>query len=295
MAPPSTGAPALSAEPATKFNAAVVPLTFDRVRTQLADYGQEPLAKAIAISREGWGVSSGAADETAARNEAIARCHERDKGGFCRLYAVGDNVVWPASSLRLPLPADIRDDSSALSTVTAASLNKVWQAIWHISPPSSVTDYLRGKDHRAFAVSLTSMYRAQNYSSRDEAVRIAIERCSDLSHAPCLLISIDGIWSVVLPQTYAITAPFTLAGEAKMSETERQRVAQVYAAKDWRALVRGGSGSWYPVAGQSTEPAAVQEALKACHAAEGECVLYAVGNWLVSAKIGSLQDGDGGR
>jgi hypothetical protein len=278
-----------SSAPAQKFDAATVPLVHDYVRIQLATYQREPHAKAIALSREGWGFSSGAADEATAKEEALERCRERDRGGFCRIYALGDNVVWPINSLPLPLAADIRADRPAAPAATLESFNKAWRRVWHIAPPPFVTEYVRAKDHRAFAISLTSSYRVQNRPSREEAIRIAIERCSDLARTPCLLISVDGMWTVQIPQSYPIAAPFTLAGESEMSDAERQRVAQVYAGKDWRALARGRSGRWYAVEGRDSEAAAVGEALQACRSAEADCVLHAIGNW----RVGDKPDGGG--
>lgn len=275
----------LSAAPTVKFDAAAVPLVHDYVRAQLSSYPHEPPAKAIALSRQGWGFSSGAADEALARNEALERCRERDTGGFCRIYAVGDEVVWPNASLPLPLAADIRADRPAAPAATEESLNKLWQSIWHVAPRSSVIEYIHARNHKALALSLTNSYREINRPSRDEAVRLAIERCSDLARTPCLLISVDGLWTVDIPQTYALTAPFTLAGEPQMSEPERQRIAQVYAGRDWRALARGRSGRWYAVEGRAAEAAAVEEALQACRAADADCVLHAIGNWRVGAKL----------
>jgi DNA-binding winged helix-turn-helix (wHTH) protein len=219
--------------PAQKFDPAAVPLVTDLVRAQLSAYAHQPNAKAIALSREGWGISAGAADDDAARNEALERCRERDKGGFCRIYAVGEDVVWPTSSLPLPLPADIRADSPAMPAVTMESVSKTWQTIWHTAPSTVATEYLRGKGHKALAVALTSSYWSQNRSTREEAVRIAIERCSDLARAPCLLISVDGLWTVEMPRSYGLAAPFTLAGESQMSDTERQRVAQAMNRSIW--------------------------------------------------------------
>jgi hypothetical protein len=88
-------APAVSGQ---RFNADLVPLVLDSTRAQLAEYQHEPDAKAIAISREGWGMSFGAANIEAAKNEAIERCWDRDKGGFCRIYATGGTVVWSQSA-----------------------------------------------------------------------------------------------------------------------------------------------------------------------------------------------------
>ena len=270
-----------SALPAQKFDATAVPFVFDYVRTELARYEREPAAKAIAISREGWGVSSGAANEAAAKNEALERCRERDATGLCRIYAVGDAVVWTKSMLALPLPADIRSDGSGGPPVTAEDLNKVWQMIWHIAPPQVVAGYVSGKEHKALALDFTSVYWSGGRPTQSEAIRLAIEKCSDRGRAPCLLLSVDGAWSVALPQSRRISSPFTLAGETEMSEPERQRIAQIYAGKDWRALARGRSGRWYAVAEAQTEDAAAEQVMKMCQAAEPECVLHAIGNWRV--------------
>jgi DNA-binding response OmpR family regulator len=275
-----------SGPPARTFDAAAVPLVDDSVRARFSDYAREPDAKAIAISREGWGLSSGAVDDAAARNEALERCRERDKGGFCRIYAVGDSVVWPSSSLPLPLAADIRADRPTQPAMTPETLDKAWRTMWQNEPPSSLTDYARGRDHRALAVGATrTFYGTADRPSRDDAIRVAIERCSDFARTPCVLIAVDGGWTVEMPRSYAIAAPFTLAGESQMSEAERKDVARVYAGRDWRALARGRSGRWYAVEGRETEAAAVDEAMKACRAAEAECILHAIGNWRVGDKL----------
>src|SRR6185437_10952435 len=84
-APPRAGVP---------FDAAKVPLVTDRVRSALADFAREPSYKAIAISRIGWGVASGARDTVSAEREALDRCRKRDQKGDCRIYALGNRVVW---------------------------------------------------------------------------------------------------------------------------------------------------------------------------------------------------------
>ena len=88
-----------------------------------------------------------------------------------------------------------------------------------------------------------------------------------------------------MPRSYAITAPFTLAGESQMSDADRQRVATIYAGRDWPALARGSSGRWYGVEGRESEAAAVGAALQMCGAAESECTLHAIGNWRVGDKV----------
>jgi DNA-binding response OmpR family regulator len=274
-------APAASAQ---HFDAALVPLVLDNVRAQLAQYQHEPDAKALAISRQGWGMSFAAADIESAKSEAIARCQERDKSGFCRIYAVGDTVVWPKSTLPLPLPADIRDDVQN-TPLNADGLQKLWQAIWRVSPPQPIPNYITDPGHKALAAAISSSWIITGRPTRAEAIRLAIERCSDYGRSPCLLLSVDGMMSVAVPQSYRPTAPFTVAGELTMSEAERQRVAEIYAGRDWRALAKGGSGHWYAVSGLADEIAAADSALKACHDAESNCTLHAIGNFRVGEKL----------
>jgi hypothetical protein len=61
----------------------------------------------------------------------------------------------------------------------------------------------------------------------------------------------------------------------------RQRVARVYQGQEWRALARGKSGSWHPVAGAASEAAAVEAALKSCAAEDRDCQVHAIGNFRV--------------
>ncbi len=279
---------AASARP---FQATTIPLVDDRVRTELAGYPREPSAKAIAISREGWGLSSRAANAEVAKAEALARCHERDPVGFCRLYALGDEVVWNSATLTMPLAADVRANAPAIAApITPEGLAKAWQTIWQAAPPPFAVTYLRGADHRALAVNLTSGYRTINRASLAEAIRLAVERCSDLARSPCLLVAVDGVWTAPLPHSHRVIAPFTLASETEMSEAERQRIAKIYSGKEWRALAKGRSARWYAVAGRETETAAVDDVLKACRAEEPDCRVHAIGNWRVGGRLEVQRD-----
>ena len=80
------------------FDPSKIPLVGDRIRENLASYAHEPDFKAIAISREGWGVAVRAADVESAKREALDRCMQRDQRGFCRIYATGNRVVCSYSS-----------------------------------------------------------------------------------------------------------------------------------------------------------------------------------------------------
>jgi class 3 adenylate cyclase len=277
------GAPRPSSQPTglasldRAFDARSVPLVTDRVRDSLSNYVQEPDFKAIAISRIGWGVASGAADLASAEREALDRCKKRDQKGDCRLYAAGSDVVWRRAPI--PGPADLHDEPLELPLVPADLAG-----ITGVRSVSAFEAYLNEKDHKAMAISETGFSTMGDRPNQKEAIRLAVERCSDFSRAPCLLVSIDGFLTVKIPRTYQAKRPYTLAGETEMSEADKQRVGQIYGGKDWRALVKGGPNHWYAVKEAESEAAAVELALEACRKVEPQCKLRAIGSFRVDEK-----------
>lgn len=256
------------------FDPRLVPLVTDRVRANLADFPRQPDFKAIAISHIGWGVASGAADVVGAEREAIERCKKRDQKGECRIYAVGNDVVWPA--LPLPAPADLRAEPLDLA-LSAADVG----GIKGMPSAAGLEAFLTERDHKALAISDVGFSAIANRPDRAEAVRLAVERCSDFSRAACLLVAVDGFLTVRIPRAYRAVRPYALAADAEMSEADRRAVGAIYAGPDWRALVRGGAGRWYAVSGVETETTAVEQALQACRGEDSDCRLRAVGNFRV--------------
>ena len=259
------------------FDAAAVPLVTDRVRRDLSDFSREPSFKAIAISRIGWGIATGARDTISAERGALDLCHKRDQKGDCRIYALGNRVVWP--SLRLPLPADLRAEP-----LDAPLVPNELAAVKGAPNAAGLEAYLADGNHKALAIGDSGFSSMKGRETRAEAIRLAVERCSDFARAPCLLVSVDGFLSVRIPAAAAHGGlrPFTLAGEAEMSDPDKARIGQIYGGADWRALARGASKQWYAVNQMASEAAAVDAALKACHAAEPDCKLWAIGNFRVA-------------
>lgn len=265
-------APAVASLP---FDAAKIPLVTDRVRSSLADFAREPSFKAIAISRIGWGVVSGAGDTVSAEREALDRCRRRDQKGECRIYALGNRVVWPA--LRLPLPADLHTEPLNLPLVP-----QQLAAVKGVPNAAGLQTYLADSNHKALAISDNGFSSMKDRETQAEAIRLAVERCSDFARAPCLLLSVDGLLSVRVPAAHGVLRPFTLAGEAEMSEADKQRIGEIYRGNDWRALARGASHKWYAVNAMESETAAVDGVLRACRAEEQDCRLWAIGNFRVA-------------
>lgn len=258
------------------FDAAKVPLVTDLVRSSLVDFAREPSFKAIAISRIGWGVASGARDTLSAEREALDRCRKRDQKGDCRIYALDNTVVWPP--LRLPLPADLRADP-----LNEPLVPQQLAAIKGVPNAAGLQGYLADSNHKALAISDNGFSSMKGRDTQAEAIRLAVERCSDFARMPCLLLSVDGFLSVKIPTSHGVLRPYTLAGEAEMLETDKERIAQIYSAKDWRALARG-SNIWYAVNAMESETAAAEGVLKACRAVEQACKLWAIGNFRVGEK-----------
>jgi hypothetical protein len=260
------------AEPA--FDAGNVPLVTDRVRASLVNYAQEPDFKAIAISRIGWGVAIGAADLAGAERDALDRCRKRDPKGDCRLYAAGGEVVWRRSPL--PGSADLRDEPLDLPLVPAELATLMGGRAL-----PALEAFLNEKNHKALAITEAGYSTMGDRPSQKEAIRLAVERCSDFARAACLLVAVDGFLTVRIPHGRPGARPYTLAGEAEMSDADKQRIGQIYSGKDWRALVKGGASHWYAVKDQESESAAVDAALAACRQVEPDCKLRAIGNFRV--------------
>jgi len=276
-ASPPTVSPVALAGIERRFDPAAVPLVTDRVRSTFTDYAQQPDFKAIAISRVGWGVSSGLPDAVGAERDALDRCKKQDPRGDCRIYAVGDKVVWPQPPFLLPadlhtVPLDMPLQPADISLVrgmpTAAGLDL----------------FLKKNNHKALAVGEGGFSTMDNRSDAAEAIRLAVERCSDFARWPCLLVSIDGFLTVRIPRSHGIVSPYTLAGDAEMSDADKERIGAIYGGKDWRALVKGGAGRWYAVSAADSEMAAADQALASCRQAETECQLRAIGNFRVDKR-----------
>jgi adenylate cyclase len=260
-----------------RFNPATVPMVTDRVRIGLADYAREPDFKAVAISRIGWGVSGGLHDVVTAERDALERCKRRDQNGDCRIYAIGDMVVWPP----LPplLPGDLHTEPLNIP-MQPAELGHVKG----VPPAANLETFLKGNNHKAFAVSEAGFSSIIDRPDKAEAVRLAYERCTDVAKIPCLILSVDGLLTVQIPHTHGVVRPYTIAGEMEMSAADKVRIAKLYSAKDWRALAKGASGSWYAVSEAASEIAAQDEVLHECRQVETTCWLRAIGNFRVDAQ-----------
>jgi DNA-binding winged helix-turn-helix (wHTH) protein len=267
-----------ASEPRETFDATSVPLMTNAARQSLASYSTLPKPKALAISSTEWGLASGTQDIESAKKEALDRCAVRSRSTkVCRIYATDMDVVWSRTSLFLPLPADLR--SSPLEDPLVPDELPLIAA----STRQLLADgYLNAPDHKALAFHGRSMFWHTRAPDQAEAVRLAVERCGERYQVPCLLLSVDGKLTVRLPKSRSVVDKFMLTTATEMSPQDKERIGLIYQQKDWRALARGKSGNWYPVANASSESAAVDAALKSCAQQDAECVIHAIGNFRVA-------------
>jgi DNA-binding winged helix-turn-helix (wHTH) protein len=260
---------------AQRFDPAVVPLITNQARQALTGYAQRPGAKALAIAGEGWSVADGASSRENAEQEALRQCAARTKG-VCRIYASGMEVVWSKDALPMPAAGDLRSEVSEtplvvddIPTLDSTARNKLVDA------------HLKRADHKALALATRGYFWVNNMPSRQEAARLAVERCAELTQRPCLLLAVDGFLTTRIPKSRRVERIFLPSVEGDMSVADRERISRIYQGAEWRALARGKAGTWHPFVAALSEAAAVEGALKSCAETSEACRLYAIGNFRV--------------
>jgi hypothetical protein len=272
---PFRGTPA--PPPLERFDAAATPLIDNETRRSLAHYPRLPDFKALALATNGAiGLADGEPDIERAKSEALRRC---GGGGrtFCRVYAVGMDIVWPRAAFPLPSPRDLRTEPLDVRLVLdeLPPLNDT-------SRKMIVEHYTSQPDHKALAMTTGAVWIQNKKSSPEEAIRIALERCSVGHMRPCLMLSVNGFLTIQIPKSRRVLGIFLPSTEIEIPDSAREQIAQVYQGREWRALARGANGSWHAFAGAPSEVAAIGAALEACSRADRQCRLYAVGNFRVS-------------
>jgi DNA-binding winged helix-turn-helix (wHTH) protein len=268
--------PARKTTAGPRFDPSVVPIVSNEVRRALSSYPQRPDAKALAIGGEAWSVADGAASREEAEKEALRQCAVRAKV-VCRLYASGMEVVWSKNALPMAAAHDLRSEplEAPLIVDEIPTLSDIQR--------KAITDgHVKGRTHKALALTSRGYGWANNMPTRDEPTRVAVERCAEVAQRPCLLLAVDGFLTIRIPKSRRIERIFLPSVEDDIPVAERERISRTYQGAEWRALARGKNGTWYPFVAAPTEAAAVEGALKSCQESGDECRLYAIGNFRVA-------------
>ena len=277
--PPSWIQPRANTTSATqvqRFDASLIPIISDETRKSLANYPNQPDAKALAISVGSYGIAFGTGDTESAKQEALERCRLSSPRYpySCRIYSVGMDVVFNKMLLPLPDPEDLRTEplDSRLNPTDIPSSNEQSQGV--------LKAYVEATGPRALSITGRFSGFTSMGPTRSDAIRGALERCGYANQRACLVLSVDGYLTMQIPRSRAISDIFLPRTTTELPAADRRRIGALYQGKDWRAVARG-KGGWYPVADAPSEAAAVDAALTACSNNDTECRLFAIGNFRI--------------
>jgi hypothetical protein len=281
--PPVVSLPPVLTQPVTPIEALLpesVPFISDRERAAIrSDYLSAPDHKALAISTR-LGFASGQDSEEAAKSSALASC-ERLTGNDprkCEIYAVGTTVV--LTSGRPPMPPGpwvVRNP--VVEKPFAVNLAPLQAAHYQ----AAMERYAAGQVPKALAVSSRGYASFYGQGSQDEAMRRTLEFCGSNSSIPCLVVAVDNVFVVAVPETMKPVALFHPATETSIAADARSVVASrlANATSGWNAVAVGGGGRPGVMLRAASEQAAVEGALADCGRQDHSCRVIAIGPFLV--------------
>src|SRR5262245_29566138 len=280
---PVASLPPVLTQPVTPVEALLpdsVPYISDRDRASIrSDYLSAPDHKALAISVR-MGFATGQASDEAAKRSALANC-ERVTGNEprkCEIYAVGTTVV--STSGRPPMPPPpwvVRNP--AVEKPFAANLVPLRAA----STKATMEQYATSRSPKALAVSSRAYAHFTGQTSQDEAMRRALEYCGSNSGISCLVVAVENVFVVAIPETMKPVAMFHPTTESSIAADARSVVAGrlANAISGWNAVAVGGSGRPGVMLRAASEQAAVEGALADCSRQDHSCRVIAIGPFLV--------------
>jgi TIR domain len=281
--PPVASVPPVLTQPVTPVEALLpesVPYISDRDRASIrSDYLSAPDHKALAVALR-MGFASGQESEEAAKNSALATC-ERLIGNDsrrCEIYAVGTTVVLKSGRPPMP-PAPWVVRNPAVEKPFAVKLAPLQAANYK----AAMERYATGHAPKALAVSSRGYASFYAQGSQDEAMRRALEFCGSNSSIPCMVVAVDDVFVVAIPETMKPIALFHPASESLIASDARNVVAGrlANATNGWNAVAVGAGGRPGVMLRAASEQAAVEGALADCSRQDHSCRLIAIGPFLV--------------
>jgi hypothetical protein len=143
-------------------------------------------------------------------------------------------------------------------------------------------DTLTAPDHKALALTTRGWFWVNDLPTISEPARLAVERCTEMTQRPCLLLAVDGFLTIQIPKSRQVTRIFLPSIELRFPLKTRSASVGIYQGHEWRALARGKKGTWHAGRGAPSEAAAIEDALRSCSQADNVCQLYAIGNFRVA-------------
>ena len=240
--------------------------------------------KALAIAAAAVGMSRNAADETAAKAEALAQCESHAVAGRkCVLFAVGDTIVWDH-----PAPRIASEGPLAPSFVKMAAAGEDSVPFIHDEARKKILDdYLGLSSPKAL---VAGPYGGLEYAigagATDDIIRRALQICADRTHLPCLLVAVGDDAVTRMPQSMTVQGLLEMDGQDPLPGPVRQELVSAAAENSWYALARGAGGMFGVGSSKAGEKEAINAALAACRGkgAGTGCIISAIGPFMVRPK-----------
>jgi class 3 adenylate cyclase len=284
-------ASASNTPPAPRAAEALVPDTIpfitDRGRAVVRDeYMSAADHKALAISSGPIGLSTGQADDDAAKAAALDMCQKRADASSlqrkCELYAVGDTVVYARGRPPMPPTPWFTHDPSIERPVVPADFPLMRDA----GKANVERTYLPGHPSKALALGpLGGFYFLSNQQSDDEAARRVLELCANNAGVPCLLAALNENFIVPVPMIMKAIGFFHAATSDAIAPGLRDDVARRLGnGRGWTAVAAGASGKVGVALRGANEQAAIDGAMADCAKQDSSCRVIGIGPFAVEAR-----------
>ena len=266
-----------------------IPFITERGRAAVRDeYMTAADHKALAISTGPIGLSSGQADDEAAKAAALEMCQKRAAAlaqrvqRKCEVYAVGNTVVDARAHPPMPPVPWVAHDPSIERPLVASEMPLIRDA----GKASVERGYLSGRPSKAIALGPQGGFHFLfNQQSDDEAIRRTLEICGSNAGVPCLIVAVDDNFVVPVPTIMKAVGFFRPATAEAIAPGLREDVARRLGnGSGWTAVAAGAGGKAGVASRAASEQAAIDTALADCAKQDTSCRVIGIGPFAVEAK-----------
>lgn len=280
--PSASGANSLAGTPLKPMEVPFV--TRDVQQMIQRQYMMQTGPKALALAGAAIGMSRNAADESAAKADALAQCESRAVAGRkCMLFAVGDTIVWDHPAPRIASEGPLAPRFVKMAVAGEDSVPFVQDE----AHKKILDDYLKVSSPKAL---VAGPHGALEYAfgggSTDDIIRRALQLCADRARLPCLLVAVGDDAVTRMPQSMMVRGLLDMDGQDPLPAATRQELVSAATQNSWYALAKGAGGIFGVGASMEGEIQAINAALAACRdkGAGTGCVISAIGPFMVRPK-----------
>jgi hypothetical protein len=281
--------PAPTPQPAPRQAAQLVPdaIPFVRESDRVAirsEYLPASDHKALAVSFNRIGFTTGQPDEETAKTAAMASCTRATEAlgirNPCYLYAVGNNVVFTGGTPPMPASPWVIRNSAIERPFASKDLPLIADAArdyWERNYPKA------GKPKSLALSPGGKLFYFTRTATMDEAIRRSLEACGFLAGIPCMIVALDDSFIVPIPVTMKVTGFLNLAGNTMMPPDTRDILTRRLgnATNAWNGIAIGANGKAGVILNAADEQSAIDGALADCGRQDRDCHVIVLGPFTV--------------